>query len=79
MQMNPPELSFGSSCTLSAEQLMNNYPFLDWFPMMFEAKGSCSESSYSFFGIVTMEQLTLFIFVVLFSISILSLISLFRK
>ncbi len=79
MQMNPPEFSFGSSCTLNAEELMNNYPFLDWFPMMFEAKGSCSESSYSFFGILTMEQLTLFIFVVLFSISISSLISLLRK
>lgn len=78
-QLNPPELSFGSGCSLSAEQLINNYPFLDWFPMMFEAKGSCSESSYSFFGIVTMEQLTLFIFIVLFSVSLLSLISLFRK
>lgn len=78
-QFNPPEFSFASSCSLSAEQLMNNYPFLDWFPMMFEAKGSCSESSYSFFGIVTMEQLTLFIFIVLFFVSIISLFSLFRK
>lgn len=78
-QLNPPELSFGSGCSLSAEQLMDNYPFLDWFPMMFEAKGSCSESSYSLLGLVTLEQLTLFIFVTLFSVSLLSFISLFKK
>lgn len=78
-QMHPPELSFASGCSLSAEQLISNYPFLDWFPMMFEAKGSCSESSYSFLGIITMEQLTLVIFSVLLFLSVISFISIFRK
>lgn len=78
-QMFPPENDLFGSCSLGAQQLMENYPFLEWFPMMFEAKGSCTESAYSFFGLVTMEQITLLIFIVLFVCSLLSLISIFRK
>lgn len=60
-QMNPQESLF-SSCSMSASDMMHNYPFLDWFPMMFRATGDCSKSSYSFLNLITMEQLTLFIF-----------------
>lgn len=58
-----PEPKLFSSCAMSAEDMMNNYPILDWFPMMFRATGDCSKSSYSFFNLITMEQFTLFIFV----------------
>lgn len=61
-QMFPKENLF-SSCAMSAEDMMNNYPILDWFPMMFRATGDCSKSSFSFFNLITMEQLTLFIFI----------------
>lgn len=61
LQMFPVEKDLFSSCTMSATEMMNAYPFLDWFPMLFEAKSSCEESSYSFFGLITMEQLTLII------------------
>ena len=77
-QMFPPENDLFGSCSLGAQQLMDNYPFLEWFPMMFEAKGSCTNSAYSFFRLVTMEQVTLLIFVVLFLCSLASIISLFK-
>jgi disulfide bond formation protein DsbB len=78
IQANPVTDLFGS-CSLSAEDLINNYPFLEWFPMMFEATGDCSKSSWNFYGIATMEQLTL----VIFSVHIIALfavvISQFKK
>ena len=57
-----------SGCSISANDMMNNYPFLEWFPMLFEATGSCDESSWNFYGLATMEQLTLLIFIVYFAV-----------
>jgi len=62
LQLNPPTQNLFSSCEIDATSLMNSYGFLEWFPMMFEAKGSCTESAWSFYGILTMEQITLLIF-----------------
>lgn len=61
-QMFPTENLF-SSCSMSASDMMERFAFLDWFPMMFRATGDCSKSSYSFLNLITMEQVTLIIFI----------------
>jgi disulfide bond formation protein DsbB len=53
-----------SGCSISANDMIANFPFLEWFPMLFNATGSCDKSSWNFYGIATMEQLTLLIFTV---------------
>lgn len=70
VQAVPSNDMFGS-CALSAEELMNSYPILEWFPMMFKATGDCGSSSWNFYGIATMEQLTL----VIFSVHIIALLA----
>ena len=78
LQANPTTDLFGS-CSLSAEDLINNYPFLEWFPMMFKASGDCSSSSWNFYGLATMEQLTLLIFSVLIVAFVLVFVSNIKK
>jgi protein dithiol:quinone oxidoreductase len=50
-----------SSCSISAESLIENIGFLKSIPILFEGSGDCSKSAGSFIG-VTFEQWTLVLF-----------------
>lgn len=64
MQMNPPLFS---SCGASANDLINNYGFLNALPILFKGSASCSNSAGEFL-FLTFEQWTLtgFIFISFF-------------
>jgi disulfide bond formation protein DsbB len=62
MQSQPPEMF--SSCSMGTDQLMENFSFIEYLPMLFNGSGDCAKSSGSFIG-VTFEQWTLGLFVVI--------------